>query len=239
MASLEHSAKLRWHMDIVAHPKAHAWGLGLYRAGERHPETVTDYFPHRHAREHWPELADQLKRHAGDERGHVVLYTKAIERMGETVSEVEPADVFNQTIRAQTPVSWAIADDDARDVKRLKLAHFLAHAHQLERRVGRSLDYHLEACARLGRHEVASVVERVHADEARHIRTSFEALSELTTPSERAELIALHARSEARADRAFSVRQVRVFLGLLGRTVPLSRRLFYAASAFVMEQSHA
>ncbi|UJR78365.1 Hypothetical protein I5071_3920 [Sandaracinus amylolyticus] len=234
---LEHAAKLRWHLDIVDQPAVHAWALALYRAGERHPETVTDYFPHTAVRAHWPELADQLKRHAGDERGHAALYTRAIEKLGEPVHDVDDHDVFNHAIRAHTPVSWAIGEDDERDVIRLKVAHFLAHAHHLEKRVMRSLDYHVEACARRRRDHVLSVVERVHADEARHVRTTMESLVALTTEAERRVIVDLHVRAEAAATSAFSARQTRTFLARLGTRVPLVRRVVYAASAFVMEQS--
>ncbi|AKF09135.1 hypothetical protein DB32_006284 [Sandaracinus amylolyticus] len=234
---LEHAAKLRWHLDIVDQPAVHAWALALYRAGERHPETVTDYFPHGAVRAWWPELAEQLKRHAGDERGHAALYTRAIERLGEPVHDVDERDVFNHAIRAHTPISWAIHDGDGRDVIRLKVAHFLAHAHHLEKRVMRSLDYHVEACALRRRDHVLSVVERVHADEARHVRTTHDALIALTTEIERRVIVEMHERAEAAATSAFSARQTRTFLARLGSRVPFARRLVYAASAFVMEQS--
>lgn len=237
MRALEDRAKLRWHLDIVAHPPTHAWALALYRAGEHHPETVTDYFPHEAVRADWPELAEQLKRHAGDERRHAALYARAIERMGEPLHEVADADVFNHAIRAQTPVSWAIDERDAREVRRVKVAHFLAHAHHLERRVRRSLDYHLEACRRLARAHALAAVERVHADEDRHVRSTLDALTELTSRAERAAILAVHARAERRADRAFSARQTRAFLARLGARVPLSRRLAYAARALIMEHA--
>ena len=239
MSALERAAKLRWHLDLVGDPALHAWALALYRAGEHHPETVGDYFPHERVRPFWPELADQLKRHAGDERRHAALYSRAIERLGEDVPEVGERDVFNHAIRACTPVSWAIDEGDDREQVRHKVAHFLAHAHCLERRVQRSLDAHVEACARTGRTDVLSVVERVHADEERHVRTTMEALVELTTPAERASIVAVHARAEALADRAFSARQTRAFLARLAHRIPRSRRLAYAASAFWMEHARA
>ncbi|MCC6874982.1 MAG: hypothetical protein IT378_11810 [Sandaracinaceae bacterium] len=229
------AVKLRWHLDLAAHPSTHAWVLNLYRAGEKHPETVTDYFPWRHAEDRWPELARALKRHAGDERKHAVLYARAIEAMGEEVVELEGLDVFNHAIRAETPSSWAIADGDPPERKRLQIANFLAHAGCLERRIARSVAYHLEACEKLGRHDVTGTVERVHADEERHVAYTSEALVELTTASERARITALHVEAEARADRAFSARQVRTFLRRFGPSVPLSRRALYAACALAME----
>jgi hypothetical protein len=230
--------KLRWHLDLASHPATHAWVLNLYRAGEKHPETVDDYFPWRHALDRWPELAQQLKRHAGDERKHVALYSRAIETIGEEVVELEGLDVFNRAIRAHTPISWAIREDDSPERKRLQISNFLAHAHHLEKRIARSLDYHLEACARLGKHDVAEQVHRVHADEGRHVSYSWEALREITTFAERERIIALHAEAEAKADRSFSARQVKVFLHTLAPHVPISHRLLWSACAFVMERAH-
>ncbi|MCB9593003.1 MAG: hypothetical protein H6719_09750 [Sandaracinaceae bacterium] len=225
--------KLSWHRDLASHPVTHAWVLNLYRAGEQHPETVDDYFPYQHAP--WPELAANIKRHAGDERRHTVLYAKAIERMGGAVVELGGWDVFNRVIREHTPRGFAIADDDAPDVKREQLGHFLAHAHCLERRVLRSVEYHAEACAQLGRREEASLVEKVHADEARHVSYSKEAVFELLGRREALAAFELHGRAEAAADRAFSAFQVRVFMDQHARHVPLSRRLVYTACAALMQ----
>jgi hypothetical protein len=234
MSALD-ALKLRWHLDLASRPETHAWVLGLYRAGEKHPETVDDYFPWRHAEGRWPELARALKRHAGDERRHVVLYERAIEAMGEPVRELGGLDVFNNAIRAQTPVDWAIAPDARDEERRLRIASFLAHAHHLERRIERSVRYHVEACERLGKREVAEVVARVHADEARHVAYTFEALSELTSRAERERIVETHARAEAAADRAFSARQVRDFLRRYGGRLPWSRRALYSACALLME----
>jgi hypothetical protein len=230
--------KRRWHRDLTSHPATHAWVLNLYRAGEKHPETVDDYFPWRQAQDRWPDLSRALKRHAGDERRHVALYERAIERLGETVVELEGLDVFNCAIRAKTPVSWAIADDDPAETKRERLASFLAHAHHLEKRIARSLDYHLEACEQMGANEVLPMVARVHADEHRHAAYTLEALGDLTTRAERNRIVDLHARAEARADRMFSARQVRSFLAAHGSRIPLSRRATYAACAFLMDHFH-
>ena len=236
LSLLERAGKIRLHAQIAADPRAHAWTLSLYRAGERHPETVGDYFPCERARERWPELAASMKRHAGDERGHAALYAKAIERMGEQVLEIDDRDVFNVVIRRHTRATWQIEEGDDADTARLKLAHFLAHAHFLEKRVTRSLRYHAEGGARAGRSEVLATVERVLADEERHVAYTREAVLELTTGAEREEVLRVHAEGEARADRAFSARQLRAFLAQHAAAIPRAERLFYALSAFVMEQ---
>ncbi|MFO0683285.1 MAG: hypothetical protein U0234_14605 [Sandaracinus sp.] len=234
-AALERAGKVRLHAQLASDPRAHAWTLSLYRAGERHPETVDDYFPVERARERWPELAASMKRHAGDERGHAALYAKAIERSGQAVLDIDPGDVFNVVIRAHTRASWRIGESDTSDDVRLKLAHFLAHAHFLEKRVTRSLRYHAEGCRRAGRSEIADVVDRVLADEERHVGYTGEAIVELTRPGEREHVLAIHAEGEARADRAFSARQLRTFLSRWGASLPRVDRSFYAASALLLE----
>jgi hypothetical protein len=235
---IERAWKIRLHVELASDPRAHAWALGLYRAGERHPETVADYFPVERARDAWPELAAAMKRHAGDERRHAALYGRAIADMGQPIREHEGSDVFNCVIREHTPISWAIDDADPREVVRVKLAHFLAHAHTLEKRIARSLEYHVEACAIARREQARSVVARVLADESRHVAYTGEAVRELTTHRERAAILAAHQGAERRADRAFSARQLRTFLAHHAARLPARDRIVYAASVFVMENVH-
>lgn len=227
--------KLAWHLDLVAEPVTHGWILNLYRAGEQHPQTVDDYFPAEHAP--WPELASDLRRHAADERKHTALYTRAIEAMGQPVLELDADNVFNAVIRAHTPLRWAITPSDDAEACRRKLAHFMAHAHHLELKVARSLEYHAEACARRERAAVADVVARVLADEERHVRYTREAVDALTMVGERPALLALHARAVDAADREFSARQVHNWHRRAGHTVPRRRRALYLAAAWVMAGS--
>ncbi len=229
--------KLRWHLDLASQPSTHAWVLNLYRAGERYPETVSDYFPHAHAP--WPQLAEDMRLHQRDERRHVTLYGRALGALGQPVVEMDGLDVFNEVIRRHTPASFAVEDAANADHKRLRLAHFLAHAHHLERRIERSLEYHLEACARLHKHEVTSAVEKVHSDEARHVSYTREACAELLCNTEYDNVMQLHARAEAAADRAFSARQVRTFLREHAGSVKWSHRLLYAGCALLMEAGNA
>ena len=92
--SMREQVKLRLHMDLASDPTTHAWVINLYRAGEKHPETVDDYFPAKHAES--PALALQLERHANDERAHTRLYEQLLRRLGQPVQELSGFDVFNQ-----------------------------------------------------------------------------------------------------------------------------------------------
>ncbi|MFO0550459.1 MAG: ferritin-like domain-containing protein [Polyangiaceae bacterium] len=230
--------KETWHDDLVAHPETHAWVLSLYRAGELHPELVSDYFPAWAADD--PALAQQIEAHARDEAKHVRLYDSAIARLGVPRTDFDGLDVFNVAIRRETPVGFDVreADTDATS-RRERLAHFLAHAHFLERRVVRSLDYHLAACARAGRREVERVVEHVAADEERHVAYTLAAVRELLPRQAALDVLATHERAEARANLAFSARQVRGFLRKFGGLVGRRHALVYRVSASMMEVARA
>lgn len=235
---LERASKVRLHTQLASDPELHAWTLSLYRAGEHHPETVHDYFPHEAARPRWPWLADQLKRHAGDERRHTALYGKAIRAMDHTPIELEGLDVLNNTIRAQTQATWAICEDDGPEVVRVRIAHFLAHAHHLELRVDRSVCFHLDACERVGTprtREVADVVARVQADEARHVASTRDALVELTTVREREAILDVHASAENAADLAFSSRQLRHLATHFAPRFSRADRALYGLASVAME----
>jgi hypothetical protein len=238
MAILILSPKSWWHHDLVAHPATHAWVLNLYRAGERHPELVNDYFPARHAP--WPWLARDLERHEADERRHVRMYSHAIEHMGEAVEDLRGTSVFNEVIRACTPVSFHVADDDTPDAVRLKLAHFCAHAHFLEARIARSLAYHYDACARVPeRWRVAKVVARVLRDEERHTRYTREAVGELVDRRTARDVLDVHRRGERRANLLFSSTQVKTFFARFGARLPVHRHLAYRACAALMQEASA
>jgi hypothetical protein len=228
------SPKRQWHRDLVAHPATHAWVLNLYRAGELHPELVDDYFPARHAP---PDLAADFHRHAKDEHRHVRMYARAVERLGEPIEEMRGDAVFNEVIRACTPAHFRIHDDDPPDVVRLRIAHFCAHAHFLEKRIGRSLVYHLDACEHAGKGGVATVVATVLEDEARHAGYTLAAVHELVDRHTARELLDVHRRGERRANLMFSQIQMRVFLARFRNAVPRRRALAYRVAAFVMEEA--
>jgi rubrerythrin len=229
------SLKLAWHRDLVADPVSHAWILNLYRAGERHPQTVDDYFPVAHAP--WPELARELERHDADERRHERMYARAIASLDQPVEDLAGPDVFNEVIRACTPVSFRITDRDDEGARRDKLAHFLAHAHFLESRIARSLQWHLDACERARRPRVAAVVAAVLADEERHRGYTRAAVGALVPRRRAAEILDVHRRGEAKANLLFSQAQVRAFLAHPRSTLPRTRAALYRLCAFVMQKA--
>lgn len=227
--------KRTWHRDLVAHPETHAWVLSLYRAGELHPQTVDDYFPSWAADSE--ELRAKIVRHAADEARHVKMYDGAIAMLETPRTDFQGLDVFNVAIRSETGVDFRVGESPREDAdsRREKVAHFLAHAHFLERRIARSLEYHLEACERAGRRTVARVVSAVHADEVRHTSYTLAAVRDLLPRQAAENVIDVHCRGEARANLSFSARQVRSFLRTFSRHASVSHTLLYRISATMME----
>ena len=216
------SIKRRLHRDIVADPVLHALVLNLYLNGERYPHTVDDYFQTEAAPD--AELAARMREHFADEDRHVALYAKAIERLGQPVLDLPEDDIFNHVIRIHTPTPWRVEPGDSRDVAALKLAHFMAHAHCLEKRVARSLDYHLDACAHSASPYPAKAVAKVLADEHRHVSYTREAVNELLPTAVAAGVWAEHERAEHKGNLDFSARQ-------LGRLMNEQRQRFPRVSA--------
>lgn len=225
--------KAAWHRDLVRDPVVHGWVLNLYRMGERYPKTVCDYFPSRFAPT--AELAGKLIRHREEEARHEAVFERALERLGQPVSEFPADDVFNHHVRSFTPTSFAIEEADAPAVRRRKLAHFMAHAHFLESRIARSLRYHHEACLAEGRTDVARGVALVLRDEERHAGYTREEVDALLPRAEAVAVLDEHRRAEARANLSFSSRQVRAYLARYGDCAPRRRRLLYRLCALVME----
>lgn len=235
MPSIVDWGKALWHRDLVSDPVIHGWALNLYRAGEQYPQTVTDYFPVEAAPH--AALAESLRVHRQDEERHTAMYAHAIRALGEPVVDLEPDDVFNAVIRSFTTVSFTITGADGAEARRLKVAHFLVHAHTLEKRIARSLEYHLEACGASGAPAVARIVEAVLRDERVHVRYTGESARDLLTRAEAAEVFDHHARAEARANLAFSARQVRAFARRFVGRSPAHRRRLYRFCGAVMEQA--
>ena len=234
---LVRAVKRAWHRDLVERPSTHAWVLSLYRAGEFHPQTVSDYFPTAAAES--PSLRASMERHLRDEQRHVRLYDRAIQSLGEPMLNFEGSDVFNVVIRAETPASFATFESQTPDERRDRLAHFLAHAHFLERRITTSLEYHLEACERAGRSEVSKLVQAVQHDEGRHTSYTVEAVHELLPPKRAAQVLEIHRRGEARANLRFSARQVRSFCSTFSSNTRVPSAMLYRVCASIMENAHA
>jgi hypothetical protein len=219
--------KSRLHRDIVADPVVHGLVLNLYLNGERYPQRVDDYFPIVEVTE--PELADSMRRHVADEEKHVLLYEKAIERLQQPVIELDKADVFNEVIRTHTAVVFRIGADDDADDRTLKVAHFLAHVHFLEKRIARSLEYHVAACAHASCAYPEKAVGAVLKDEGRHVTYTQEAVRHLLPTRLANEVLALHRSAERRAHFDFSSRQLRRLTR--DRYLPPARRAGYTACA--------
>jgi hypothetical protein len=225
--------KARLHRDIVADPVLHGQVLNLYLNGEQYPHRVSDYFPFAAVED--PELERAMRAHMADEDKHIALYTRAIEKLGQPVV-VQPLEgIFNEVIRRHTPASFAMDAGDDRDTRRLKLAHFFAHLHFLEKRVARSLDYHLDACAHAVSDYPQKVIDAVLRDERRHVRYTREVVTQLLPPRIAARVLSLHARAERRANLDFSARE----LGRLAREqtarFPASRGRVYGTCAALLK----
>jgi hypothetical protein len=233
MPTIIDRVKDRFHRDIASDPVTHGWVLNLYLEGERYPQRVCDYFQADFAP--GAELAADLRRHARDEDKHVQLFGHGLRLLGQPLVALPLGDVFNEVIRSFTPGTFHIVEADPPDVRRRKLANFLAHAHHLERRVARSFAYHMEACETAGQPAIARLVTAVHKDESHHVSYTREAVFDLLPRREAAAVFELHRRAEAKANLTFSARQVRSFLSRFQAVTPRHRRWLYRLSAFIME----
>jgi hypothetical protein len=234
MQMLVDGAKSRVHDDLVSDPAVHGWALNLYRAGERYPQTVADYFPVEAAPS--PQLAQDLRDHRRDETRHTAMYEHAIRAIGQPVVEMTGEDVFNVVVRGQTVESFTIGPADGAELRRLKVAHFLTHAHFLEKRVARSLEYHRDACERGGAWEVERAVTAVLRDESHHVRYTAEAARALLTHAEAAAVFAHHRHAEAVSNLLFSSRQIRAYTSRFPGKPALRRRL-YRLGGRLMEEA--
>lgn len=233
MARIIDSIKGCFHAELVSNPETHGWVLNLYRGGERYPQRVCDYFQSDFAPS--PELAAQLRQHAAEEDKHVHLFAQALRSIEQPVVEIEIGDVFNEVIRSFTPGTFHIVEGDSAEIRRRKLANFMAHAHHLEKRVARSFAYHIDACERAHKSEVAGVVARAKADEEKHVTYTRATVFELLTKREAQEVMSVHRRAEAKANLMFSQRQVRTFLERFGRSTGKRRQWAFRICATIME----
>jgi hypothetical protein len=224
--------KTRLHRDIVADPVLHGMVLNLYLNGEQYPHRVSDYFPFAAVEE--PELERRMRAHMADEDKHIVLYTRAIEKLGQPVTVQPLAEIFNGVILRHTPASFALEAGDSRDVLRTKLAHFFAHLHFLEKRVARSLEYHLAACAHALSDYPGKVVGAVLGDEVRHVRYTRDVVAEVVPARVAAGILLLHERAERRANLDFSAGQLGRLVREQAARFPRARGRVYRSCAALL-----
>lgn len=233
MPSIIDRVKERFHRDVASDPVTHGWVLNLYLGGERYPQRVCDYFQDEFAPT--AELAADLRRHGRDEDKHVHLFAHGLKQLGQPVIELPLGDVFNEVIRSFTPGTFHIVEPDPPDVKRRKLANFLAHAYHLEKRIARSFEYHAEACETAGQPAIAKIVAAIHKDESHHVSYTREGVFDLLPRREAQATMELHRRAEAKANLTFSARQVRGFLHRFPTFSSRHHRSLYRLSSFLME----
>jgi hypothetical protein len=230
--SLVDTVKRRLHRDIVADPLLHGLVLNLYMNGERYPHRVDDYFPLAAATD--ANLERLMRRHMAEEDRHIAIYTRAIQKLEQPVLELPLIDVYNEVIRRHTSASFAIYASDDADARRLKLAHFFGHLHVLEKRIARSLEFHLDACAQAACPYPEKAVAAVLRDELRHVSYTLEVVRHLLPARDAVRVLHLHCRAECRANLDFSSRQ----LGRLTREhagrFPSARRALYRACTSIL-----
>jgi hypothetical protein len=229
---LVNAIKRQLHRDIVADPILHARVLNLYLCGEAYPHQVDDYFPVNHVT--CPDLANKMRNHLAEEDKHVALYAKAIEKLGAEVIDLPNDCIFNHVIRGQTTEPWAIQNQDTADTVKDKIAQFLAHAHFLEKRISRSLEIHLDACAHATTNYASKAVAVVFQDEQGHVLYTRDAVFDLVPKQRANDILQLHQQSEKRANLEFSARQLKRLLFEESSRWPGLRKPLYAASAFAM-----
>lgn len=225
--------KRRLHRDICRDPVLHGLVLNLYLNGEEYPHRIDDYFPV------WAvgdaHLLAAMKSHMKDEDKHVALYRKAITKIGQPVVELPLADVYNEVIRAHTPQSFAIQKQDSPDQRTLKLANFLAHLHFLEKRIARSLEFHVEACASSPSDYSEKAVGVVLSDEVQHVRYTCDAVHHLLPRAAALDVLAEHRIAEKRANLDFSSRQLSQLASQYAERFPRSRRRIYYHASNLLE----
>ena len=141
--------------------------------------------------------------------------------------ELPRIDIFNVIIRMFTPGTFHIVPADAEDVRRDKLANFMAHCHFLEKRVARSLCYQADASDDSPSPMVGKAINAVLADESRHVNYTIDAVNDLVTRRRAQTILDEHRRAEAKANVRFSKLQMRNFLGSFASTIPKRRRVAY------------
>ena len=227
---LVRALKRRLHREIVADPVLHGRVLNLYLNGEQYPHRVAGYFPMAAVED--AALERRMREHIREEDKHVALYVRTIRELGQPVVELPMDDVYNTVIRRHTPPPALDAAAQV-DRRRLTLAHFMAHLHCLETRVAQSLEYHLDACAQSTSPYPAKAVQVILADERAHAAYTREALFGLVPAGVAREVLSVHSRAEARANREFSARELKRLLCEEGDRFGRTSRALYGSAAFL------
>jgi hypothetical protein len=225
--------KRQLHRDIVADPAVHGAVLNLYLNGERFPHRVDYYFPLAAVDD--PLLREQMQQHMREEDRHAALYERAIRKLGQPVVQHPIAEIFNDIIRSHTQADFVIRDDDTSATRRLKLAHFFAHLHFLEKRVVHSLEYHADACTHAASPYVGKAIEAILADERRHVTYTRAAVDSLVRRAQARTVLGAHRRAEGRANLDFSARQLGRLVRERAKSFPRGNRLVYLGCARAMQ----
>jgi hypothetical protein len=148
-------------------------------------------------------------------------------------------DIFNAVIRRHTSESFAVREEQNNDERRLRLAHFLAHAHTLEKRIARSLEYHVDACAHSVSPYSVKAVSAVLSDEYQHVRYTEQWVRELLPKAKADAVFTHHAQAESVANLDFSARQLSQLLTSHRKRFPFASRTLYRGVTRFMKWSLA
>lgn len=225
--------KRRLHRDICGDPVLHGLVLNLYLNGEEYPHRINDYFPVRAVRDE--HLRSAMRSHMQDEDKHVALYRKAIRKLEQPIVELPLAEVYNEIIRGYTEQDFRIYDSDNDDQRTLKIAGFFAHLHYLEKRIARSLEFHLDGCASSPSDYSEKAVSIVYGDETHHVEYTREAVFHLLPDTQAKDMLAHHRRAEARANLDFSAQQLIHLANNYSDHFPRSSRRIYRYASSLLE----
>jgi hypothetical protein len=151
------------------------------------------------------------------------------------VVELPLGDVYNEVIRQHTAQSFRIDPSDNGDQRLFKLAGFFAHLHFLEKRIARSLDYHLDACPASPSAYPVKAVGIVSRDEQRHVSYTRDAVFQLLPAARARAVLSVHRRAEAQANLDFSSRQLSRLTSRYAERFPRSRRRIYYHASRLLE----
>ncbi|MGI9270719.1 MAG: hypothetical protein ACR2QT_03020 [Woeseiaceae bacterium] len=225
--------KRRLHRDICSDPVLHGLVLNLYLNGEEFPHRADDYFPVWAVED--ADLLSAMQSHMRDEDKHVALYRKAIKKIDQPIVELPIEEIYNSIIRRYTPQSFLINKRDKPDQRTFKLANFLAHLHFLEKRIARSLEFHLEGCSSSPSDYSEKAVGIVFGDETHHVQYTREAVFHLLPSPTAKTVLDEHRQAEARANLDFSSQQLSMLTSNYADHFPRARSRIYRHASALLE----